>query len=569
MDLKSGRCGPELVAVARAAAGRQSAVPLRGNLKLDVYLARRGVLLVKRSQFENSALEVFGADFLQAFATHVEGRLPVTSSTVDDEFQSCIRKLRKGIDPQGFENVMALRCALRTTAGSPPNTFVSHVNALDILPPPTRVISLLDHDNNSVAQMCLVNNSFRLVIPTLMSQLSWSKNFALKPFDVPWLLRETDITEQFTKYTSKTLDTIRVPPGAGCRLETHSNEILSLASILALREEQHSAAQVEAFGLRTLAQLLEDEKELGLPELSAEETSAIKAFVRQLRDFFEDNELSLTGSVLEEQVFRMKVSQGVMRCAFNDDAEGAVSVFFHRLAGILASWVETLPKHKLTPAQGELEAMESVSWAKRLFSFPSAYMIEWSNTLRGANSNGAAGLSTSKRPDGEGSYIKQRCRVQIGSTFEVKPESESDNLFLLNLDCVRLGLFGRRAIDTGCEKGFMLNHVSFQSIGPLLIIFNMRRHPSGIYPMIELGWFKTPSSLEEIVGFLRLDKILLLFRTYKMKLSQAETGSNSILDGNGCAMSIADRRPSIATPALKRIIDHSKDRRRECNIRYR
>ncbi|KAI9103712.1 hypothetical protein DFS34DRAFT_296062 [Phlyctochytrium arcticum] len=64
---------------------------------IDVYLAKRGVLLLKRAQFENSTLAIFGYPILQALMKYAQDSLPVKRSDarVDENFTADLRRWRR------------------------------------------------------------------------------------------------------------------------------------------------------------------------------------------------------------------------------------------------------------------------------------------------------------------------------------------------------------------------------------------------------------------------------------------------------------------------------------------
>lgn len=79
---------------------------------------------------------------------------------------------------------------------------------------------------------------------------------------------------------------------------------------------------------------------------------------------------------------------------------------------------------------------------------------------------------------------------------EAKTMSESKNHHKINVDLIRLGIFGKNAIDAKELNAVIL----IQAVGANLTFYLMKKPTEDIYYMTEMNHIRFPTSLNELKG---------------------------------------------------------------------
>lgn len=98
--------------------------------------------------------------------------------------------------------------------------------------------------------------------------------------------------------------------------------------------------------------------------------------------------------------------------------------------------------------------------------------------------------------------------------IEVKPFNAALNHKKVNVDLVRLGVFGKNALDTHHSQNVM----AIQAVGMNMTFYLVQRTASKLYTMFELEHIRFPTSIDNMtMMFGLMDKmmgIVKIFRTY-------------------------------------------------------
>ncbi|KAG0739790.1 hypothetical protein G6F57_010685 [Rhizopus arrhizus] len=153
-----------------------------------------------------------------------------------------------------------------------------------------------------------------------------------------------------------------------------------------------------------------------------------------------------------------------------------------------------------------------------------------------------------RRPDGQ---IRVRAistnQMSTDGFMEAKKISEPKNHNKINIDLIRLGIFGKNAIDT---KGL-------QAVGTNLTFYLMKKPTEDIYSMTELDHIRFPTSLNELKGLYGyIDNICDIMNAFSKECS------------NPVLKEAIMHRSSMMSPLLRAITSKSIDRKRKNSTQH-
>ncbi|KAJ3145026.1 hypothetical protein HDU86_001304 [Geranomyces michiganensis] len=339
--------------------------------------------------------------------------------------------------------------------------------------------------------------------------------FILNPYKEAWTVGNQDVAKLFYSAQKEAVALRHL------NLESNTNEILP---------GQHSAVARKIFGVDLLEALRKEQVQQSWRDCTNDQKHDIRDLYGAMHTILIDfEEEPATEGLLKSVIQRRQLADRVLA---------------------------------LDQTIGSLEDAPD-PWLKEFRSRFVKVVADWTNSL--VASRGAQ-FSSDRRPDGEGSLICQKKRTAIAQTIEVKAASEAQNIFLLNKDFLRLGMFGKDAIDNLAIKGIKHAHLLVQAVGPNTMFFVMRRNDCGAYAMTELFAFRSPDSIGAVLSAIRPQNLESLFKTFKFTINvidEYDSGNRTIP-----RKQMVNIRPSLNTPSLKMILDGTRDRTRDCPYRY-
>ncbi|CAO3611923.1 unnamed protein product [Cunninghamella blakesleeana] len=161
------------------------------------------------------------------------------------------------------------------------------------------------------------------------------------------------------------------------------------------------------------------------------------------------------------------------------------------------------------------------------------------------------------RPDAVISIVDQ---LEFGDTLghgEIKIAEPTCNKAALCMDLARIACFNKEAIDSH----FLESSVSFQIHGFAITFFLTRLDHDGLYIMYEIGHLEFPSSLTQLPVFTNLKNLNILLHVCHAFWKFCKKSNIPTL--------IQQRhRPSVKLTDLIDLTDPTKDRNRNCPIRF-
>ncbi|KAI8096143.1 uncharacterized protein BX664DRAFT_382639 [Halteromyces radiatus] len=161
-------------------------------------------------------------------------------------------------------------------------------------------------------------------------------------------------------------------------------------------------------------------------------------------------------------------------------------------------------------------------------------------------------LVSKRRPD---SCIARLNGVKWDNTLaygEVKCAGESDNLYGICKDTLRVGLFSKNALDVGKMKGIL----GFQAVGRTITFYLTTLLKDGLYTMMELAEITIPGSVDDLPKYLMdLTKVLLV-------LDVCDNWCTPV-DLDQIQLQSQRSRPTLSTPSFCRIVSSSTCRSRQ------
>lgn len=325
-----------------------------------------------------------------------------------------------------------------------------------------------------------------------------------------YVIDGVDISSCFHKYQVLFRDQIH---SSGVVFEKHFHQILSLSSILLLQKNYNNDDLASCFVGKSLEVVRSRVKEdlstynYGVPY---GKMIPILLIVEQVYD----------RSISREQGC-FKMDQAILE---SSGIEKAIIKFFKKM-------IETFPMDDLeeTIKEDDLKSRFILPIIQSLFDD-----IDSSNTFyfKISNENNHECQSkqfdiSRRRPDGYFRANRNGSMVTIGF-FEAKSASQKNDAKKIQYDLVRLGVFGKNAIDIHrLGSSFLI-----QAVGTKMSFYIMQKKSNDVYIMVELDTFTFPSTVNGIpavFGYInRIAKIVGIFNDIVKVIDPVQDGQGKV-----------------------------------------
>ncbi|KAI9009417.1 hypothetical protein BC832DRAFT_538548 [Gaertneriomyces semiglobifer] len=171
-------------------------------------------------------------------------------------------------------------------------------------------------------------------------------------------------------------------------------------------------------------------------------------------------------------------------------------------------------------------------------------------------------IKRGRRPDFKLVRVHQGREDAESGFGEVKPTGCKDDTYMLNLDLIRIGRFGKQCVDSLTKAG-VINPVVplFQAVGQNICFYGIFLLADGIYVMAEIGKVVIPLCAKELLRFVDEVHTLVVFRNMCMRITDVIDG-----DRQPVAQAVTRLRTTLTTPQFNEVLEPSRSRKRRGSI---
>ncbi|KAG1491402.1 hypothetical protein G6F49_011975 [Rhizopus delemar] len=321
----------------------------------------------------------------------------------------------------------------------------------------------------------------------------FSANLTLPSKSNRYVVDGVDISSCFNKYQVRFREAISFN---GIAFETHFHQILSLSSILLLQKNYSNDDLAICFPEKSLEIVRSNVKE----DLNTKNYNVPYGRIITI--------LSIVERVYGRSISREQGCFEMDKAMLESDGieKTIIKTFKKMLETFLMDDLEETVK------EDDLKSRFILPIIQSLFDdidSPNTYHFKISNENNHECQNKQFDISR-RRPDGYFRANRNGSMVTIGF-FEAKPASQKKDAKRIQYDLVRLGVFGKNAIDIHqLGSSFLV-----QAVGTKMSFYMLQKKTSDIYTMVELDTLTFPSTVNEIpaiFGYInRIAKIVGIF----------------------------------------------------------